>query len=260
MVVKFFFSYFGGKARDMKKIQPFVFLDDIDTICEPFCGTCSFSTHQDEKYKLILNDLDSNLMSFLEDVKEGLFPEYVRFFNHEIHKYKIHGAPTPKWHELKRNKEKSLREWFLMRRASRGGEMLNLGVKKMVLEDYLDIETIIRADRVNLISGDYLKIFEKVKNDDKCFVFLDPPYLDSCNLAYSAHNGKSTDDNMVIKDKTKMFIDIMEFIKTAKCRIMLIINKNSITEFLFKDNIVGEYAKRYDVSGRRTSHLVVTNY
>ena len=86
-------------------------------------------------------------------------------------------------------------------------------------------------------NNDYINIFNQYKDDDKAFLFIDPPYLFSDNSGYFPQNED--------KDMTAIMLDTLELLKTAKCKIMLIINKLNILEYLFKDFIKGEYSKIY---------------
>ena len=99
---------------------------------------------------------------------------------------------------------------------------------------------------------DYINIFNKYKNDEKAFIFIDPPYLFSDNSRYFPQNE--------FKDMTSIIIDILELLKTAKCKVMLIINKLNILEYLFKDFIRGEYIKTYSLTKKKMKHLIITNY
>ena len=99
---------------------------------------------------------------------------------------------------------------------------------------------------------DYINIFNKYKNDDKAFLFIDPPYLFSDSSGYHPQNEN--------KDMTAIILDPLELLKTAKCKIMLIINKLNILEYLFKDFIKGEYSKIYAITLKKMKHLIITNY
>lgn len=260
----FFFDYVGGKSKDLKHIQSFVNLDEIDTICEPFCGSCSFSTSQQNIKKFIINDIDKNLIIFLSDVMLGKLNKYIEYYNNNINKY-INAdktKPTTEWYNMKRNiKNLNIHDWYLMKRSSRGGcGMFRLKYTNENITNYKKNIDFYTKNDIKISSHDYTKILNDVKNKKNVFVFLDPPYMDSFNASYSTYEGKSVDDDNKIIDKTKMFIDILLFLKIAKCKIMLIINKNAITEYLYKDFIKGEYNKRYDISGRVTKHLIICNY
>ena len=58
-------------------------------------------------------------------------------------------------------------------------------------------------------------------------------------------------------DKTEIYIDILNFLKRAECKILLIIGCNAITEYLYKGYIIGKYEKRYDITGKKSIHLVI---
>lgn len=260
MVYNFFFTYVGGKQKDIKHIQPFVDMSDITTICEPFCGSCAFSLHQKDIKKFIFNDIDINLMNFLKEVQHGQLQQYINYFNEKRPTYQNGEKPTSEWYTLRKRRDLNIHEWFFVRRASRGGSMMDLRLQTLKEGIFDKLELFFMNPNITLKCEDYTKIFNDVKDNKKCFVFLDPPYLDSFNASYESFKGDSTSTDKIILDRTKMFIDILEFLKVAKCRVMLIINKNSLTCYIYKDFIKGEYDKRYDLTGRCTKHLIVTNY
>jgi site-specific DNA-adenine methylase len=101
-------------------------------------------------------------------------------------------------------------------------------------------------------NNDYINIFNQYKDDDKAFLFIDPPYLFSDNSGYFPQNEK--------KDMTAIILDILELLKSGKCKVMLIINKLNILEYLFKDFIKGEYSKIYAITKKGMKHLIITNY
>jgi hypothetical protein len=103
----------------------------------------------------------------------------------------------------------------------------------------------------------YSEIFDEYANKKNCFIFLDPPYLDSFNNNYN--NGNKNDINNYIIDKTNIFIDIIVLLKKSKCEIMLIINKNAITNFLYKKYIKDEYNKLYQCTKNKTIHYIISN-
>ena len=107
-------------------------------------------------------------------------------------------------------------------------------------------------DNALFTSEDYTKILEQYKDDKDAFIFLDPPYLFYENNPYDPLR----DNN----DMTKIIIDILEYLKTCSCKVMLIINKLVILSWLFKDYIKGEYNRTYQIGKKKAIHLIVTNY
>ena len=251
----FFFSYIGGKSKDLKYIKSYIDLKNVNIIVEPFCGSCSFSTHiSNDDIKYYFNDNDKRLIDFLSEVKEGKFPEIVEYFNENMKKYIKNGKPSQKWYDLTKRKDVDTNEYFLMMRLRARGGMLNLHSKNEKVETYEHLTKIFRNAEMNC--GDYRAVLEKFKNDASAFVFLDPPYFDSFNKSYIAYNKK----DKYVGDNTAMYIDIVNFLKEARCKVMMIINSNAMTKFLYGNYIKGTYQKRYDISGRITEHLIINNY
>ena len=111
-------------------------------------------------------------------------------------------------------------------------------------------------------SKDYMEAYTEIKQDKskkKYFIFLDPPYFDSFNKYYVMYQDKFTGEK-IIKDNTGMYIEILKFLKESKKNTMLIINKNCITEFIYSNFIKGEYNKTYQLTKKKTKHLIVNNY
>ena len=91
-----------------------------------------------------------------------------------------------------------------------------------------------------ITNDDFKQVMEKYHDDVDAFMFLDPPYLFSNNSTYIPQN--------VETDMTDIVVYIYEFFKTCKCKVMLIINKLSLLEYLFKDYIKGEYLRIYQMT------------
>jgi site-specific DNA-adenine methylase len=72
----FFYPYFGNKREEVEHLYNLLDLKNIDTIVEPFCGSCSVSyftwtQNKDEDLRYILNDLDGNLINLLQSIRSG---------------------------------------------------------------------------------------------------------------------------------------------------------------------------------------------
>ena len=73
---------------------------------------------------------------------------------------------------------------------------------------------------------------EKYKDDEKAFIYLDPPYLNSFNRNYDQYKTSIDNDNIII-DNLKIYIDIIYYLKNSKHKILFSINNNAITKYLF---------------------------
>lgn len=258
-MVKFFFSYIGGKIKDIKFLKEHIDLTGITTICEPFAGSFAFSRSFSVP-NYIINDIDSNLIQFYQDVQNGNFQKYIDYVNTNKQQYYDNNKTSSEWYKLRQNKTHTLYNWFLIKCLSIKGSMLNLTLcdKKIEIKNYEPHIDFLKGN-VKLMNKDYKDIFKEQMNNKKCLMFLDPPYLDSYNSSYNKHNGKTIDSNENIIDNTQIFIDILELLKNAKCKIVFIINSNAITKYIYHDFIKCEYDKRYDITGRKTKHLIIMN-
>ena len=106
-----------------------------------------------------------------------------------------------------------------------------------------------------IYNEDYQNIFNMVNSDD--FIFLDPPYdcvfSDYGNAEY--REGFNEDAHRLLANN----------IKKLNCRVLMVIGRTALTEELYGDMIVDEYAKSYSVNIRNrfhseASHILVTNY
>ena len=102
---------------------------------------------------------------------------------------------------------------------------------------------------------DYKEIFDKALPDD--FMFLDPPYdcifSDYGNEKYK--NGFNDDCH----------INLSKDFKNLNCKALLVIGRTPLTEKLYGDMIIDEYAKTYSVNIRNrfksaATHILVANY
>ena len=65
---------------------------------------------------------------------------------------------------------------------------------------------------------------------------------------------------MWIKETEFTNQDYTEIFKKYKSKVMLVINKNAITSFIYSKFIVGEYDKTYQLTKKKTVHIIACNY
>ena len=94
---------------------------------------------------------------------------------------------------------------------------------------------------------DAVELIDKKKNDIKSIIFIDPPYINTCNSQYNYQEG----DNVY-----EYFFK--HSIKKFKCSLFGIFEKNWIVDLLFKDFIVNQYDKVYQKSKKTTTHLIIS--
>ena len=253
----FYFPWMGGKRTEFKHIDNYLQNNTYDTFVEPFCGSSatSFLNHSKNKIdcKYHLNDTDETLIKLLMDIQKNTSESYFKFCNDSCidltkEKYK-------KIINDYKNDITNTSLFFFFKRVYNihPGLYPDPNNKRSKLQ-YSHTQKHIDLDKfyknAKLTNLDYMDILNQYKNDENAFVYLDPPYLDSCNSSYHNYNTSSNDvmddKNMIIIDHTLVYIDIIEFLKTCKCKVIMIINKNAINSFIYNDFIIDEYEKKYN--------------
>jgi DNA adenine methylase len=102
---------------------------------------------------------------------------------------------------------------------------------------------------------DYREIFNMAQPDD--FMFLDPPY----DCIFSDYGNEEYKDGF----NEDSHIALAENFKKLNCKTLLVIGKTPLTEKLYGDMIIDEYAKNYSVNIRNrfksvATHVLVANY
>jgi len=255
----FYFPWTGNKRGEVKYFIDYIKAAKPKRIIEPFCGSCAVSLHCSIKEGLecdyIVNDTDPELISFLEHVKTYGCKELFQYcednryvtkeeFKKIINQYKTN--PTL-YNYLYYRKIYNLRPGIHPPKT-----------KKISTSPAKYLKTDKFFKQANITHEDYNDCINKYKDDPDALVFLDPPYLDSCNSDYSEYSKGTTQD--LIPDNTVIFIDILNYLKNSKCKIILIMNGNALTRYLFNPWIRGEYTKTYQLHKRKTKHLLITNF
>lgn len=271
-----FGTYYGHKTNENKYIKDIIDkldLSKIEYIIEPFCGMFGFSYYFYDKFKdkkFIFIDNNETLISFLNDVKLNGLDKYFEYFKENA--YKLY-EDYNNWLELRRKieryKEYSLYEFFLYFRLAGHARTLHYYKKqydKIKLKKQLDsIVDISRYDKLldiinrsEFIQGDYsLVINNKKYDDEKYLIYLDPPYLESYNCVYSSYHLLNNSDAYTI-DNTKIYIDIKYMYDSFnKSKLIMILNKNAIIDYLFNDYIYDSYNKIYQSFKKKSIHNII---
>lgn len=249
MIKNVYFVRLGNKQTDIKKFNQYL-PKEIKTIIEPFAGSFAVTRniYYDDKYCKIINDYDVNLYNFLnliKNKKDDITKIYDDLINIDNKKDFL------KYIE---NIHESTKTILINTFIARG-----MYKKKKLKTDFTPLSVFLNKENVTIDNKSYEYYLNLYKNDDKAFIFCDPPYFDSNNTSY---NMLSFIDNnkKVIQDNTKMYVDLSQFIKDCKCKIMIICNKNALMCHIFDGFIKGEYERIYQMSKKINTHLIITNY
>ena len=241
-------SRLGKKTTDIKHFDKYLITTNIETIVEPFAGSFAVSKYYVKNMfngSIHINDFDKTLIYIYKNYKE-----YIK---------------------LRDEIQNDLLDWNINKVYARQQiiEIKQRKYNEILINEYIktffirgNIHNIIKSKKYNTIeqnilntstitNDDYRVIFDQYKNDEKAFLFLDPPYIFSDNRSYTG-----MDDG----DNTDMLYIIKNYMDTCKCKVMLIINDLKIIRYIYGDYVKGQYNKIYQSTKRKARHLIITNY
>ena len=235
-------SRLGKKTNDIKHFKQFLPLN-IEIIIEPFAGGFAVSKYYVKNNICVnvhINDNDEQLFYIYKHYKDYIgmrnFIQDNFIYGYDYKKLKPCILELPYNIHLLNN----YCDNFIIR------GIIHKNIKSRI---YNETEKNI-LDTALITCDDYINIFEQYKNNEKAFIFLDPPYIFSNNSTY----------NMMDTDNTEMVPKIYEFMLTCKCKVLLIINDLEIIRYIFKNFVKGKYNKIYLLGKKRSRHLIICNY
>lgn len=234
----FIIPYSGNKRTEVKEIYNALNFENIEYICEPFCGTSAISyyisTLHPKKFTYIFNDIDSNLIKMYELMKDKikwnqlcvLYQLQLEAINNkEFYKKIINQKGIISY--LIRNKYYDMRSGLYPSNGNRK--------KKPLTNDY-PIVKFMREEKVILHNTYAKEILQKYNKKNTMFI-MDPPYLFTCNSFYN-------DADMTHKN-FNIYEHIYWYGKDYKCPIYFVLEKMWFIDSIFGKKIVHTYKKSY---------------
>lgn len=249
----FFCSYSGNKRNEAKEIIKNIKFDNKIFIVEPFCGTAAISFYiwleYGDKFEYYLNDNSKSLISLYElfknntidDIKKEINNIDDQITNKESWNYHYTHSPQTVYKELYYLKYSALgRKGFYP--LNRKTNNFNINEKQELFIQF------IRSPNVYITNDDWFKTFESFDNDDEAIIIIDPPYINTNNDFYL-----NKDLNIY-----QFFYDNMN--NKYKSDIYFILEDIWIIRLLFnKYNILSQYDKKYEISKKKTKHILLCN-
>lgn len=253
---------------------------------EPFFGGGAFFFYLEPQHAII-NDINAQLMNFYKGVADD-FPRV----HEELHQIEqVYVANRAEFDRLKaKNPDKRvedkneelyyrLRDMYnglvpseyspatlyyfinktaysgMIRYNARGEFNVPYGRYKNFNTDLVTPEHSKLLKRTAILNTDYNEVFNMVQPDD--FIFLDPPY----DCVFSDYGNEEYRDGFN-EDSHRL---LAARFRQLNCRALLVIGRTPLTEELYGDMIIDEYAKTYAVNIRNrfhaeASHILVANY
>lgn len=246
----FYISYAGNKRNEINEIYDNINFEGIDTIIEPYCGSCSMSYHiwlKHPNFKFILNDNNSYLLEMFNIIRDD--DELINFEKKIIEL--IPDILNDKRNYLEFTKQNNVYAWFVANKfySIRPGlfpmnkKFKTLDIKKCPVVNFF------KNANIEFYDIDGIECYENYKNSENNLILLDPPYLNSCNDFY-------LDSTINIYEHL-----LNNDIKNEKSKICLILEKNWIIDLLFKNNHKIMYNKTYSsFKKKKTIHTIIANF
>lgn len=278
-------KYRGGKSNEISNIEKHIPRYSGRYI-EPFFGGGALYFHLEPK-RAVINDINSKLMAFYSGVKNSYpnlrkeLDEIERIYEANRRQFDILKRQTPQLRVEDKNEElyyrlrdmfndiaekrysDALLYFFINKTAYSGMIRYNSkGEYNVPFGRYAHLNTALVTEKhrellanAEIYNTDYKNIFDMAQPDD--FMFLDPPY----DCVFSDYGNEEYKDGF----NDKCHIALAEDFKNLKCRALLVIGRTPLTEKMYGDMIVDEYAKRYSVNIRNrfksaANHILAANY
>ena len=248
----FIISYAGNKRKEYKELKEVMNLDGITNIIEPFCGSSAISFNiwreNGDRFNYYLNDKSEKLMDIYKLMKTDT-PEHIE---KEMNKIKDIVKNKEDYLAIFKKKNPTIYEYLYYNRyfAIRVGLFNERNLTKSPFKlSKLQLEFIdfIKSPNVIISNNNWEVLFNEYKNDENSLFMLDPPYMQSCNTFYGEQS-----------------LNVYEYlylnpINTFKSKIYLMLENNWIIKLLFKDCSMNEYDKKYEISKKQTTHVIIKN-
>lgn len=251
----FFIPYYGNKRNEVQKIYDIIEskINEIDTLVEPFCGSSAFS------YYIWLKNKDKNLSYILNDNNKFIYDLYnlckdnnkvIDIYNKLI---KLKEATTNKDKYLevcKKSKEGDLVSYIYIHKIYSirpGLYPSNKNISDNIFDTFKNASILefLQTANIKIYNKDAIEIYDEHKNNPKAIIFLDPPYIQSCNTFYNSPTTNIYEylfNNDIDKEKAK---------------ILLCLENIWIIKLLFKNKKSIVYGKKYEMTKKQTEHIFI---
>ena len=268
----FIFSYAGNKRNEVANNLEYLLNEEkkadfnkvsiinIKTIIEPFTGSGAFSYYMSIKYpnkfNYVLNDNNKHLKSIFNEIRDKSI-EYINLkmneLIHEFNSYKDDKTRKDYYLTLVKGKDSDIYKWlFVNKYYSIRTELYPplsrvKQIKPFNIEDF-PIYKFYKNENIIFENKEGKTIYEEFKDNGENLIYLDPPYLMSCNDFYE--NGEVSIYEYLVDNN----------INKEKARILLCLENNWIIKLLFKTNKKSaEYSKIYQNTKKKVNHIMYSN-
>jgi len=278
-------KYRGGKSNEISNIEKHI-PRYRGRYIEPFFGGGALYFHLEPK-RAIINDINSKLMAFYLGVQNDYsnlrkeLDEIEKIYEANRRQFDVLKRQTPNERVEDKNEELyyQLRDMFndlsdkkysdallyffinktaysgMIRYNSKGEFNVPFGRYEHLNTSLITLKHSELLANTTIYNTDYRNILDMVESDD--FMFLDPPY----DCIFSDYGNAEYKDGF----DEKCHIILADDFKKLTCKSLLVIGRTPLTEKLYGNMIIDEYAKTYSVNIRNrfksaATHILVANY
>lgn len=244
----FYISYVGNKRSEVNKIYENINFEGIDTVIEPYCGSCAMSYYiwtKHPNFKFILNDNNHYLLEMFNIIRDD---DKLNEFEIKINEL-MPIFLNNKDDYINFVKQNNVYSWFFANKfySIRPGLFpQNKKIKNVMTIRNCPIINFFRNANIEFYNMDATECYKNYKNNENNLILLDPPYMDVNNTLY--------------RDPTNEIYEYLHEndIDQEKAKIYLILEKMWIMDLLFKDNEKIIYDKTYtSFNKKKTSHMII---
>lgn len=235
------YKYLGGKSRELKYFRNFI-PKNYEIYVEPFFGGGAVFWDQEPDVAHI-NDLDLELMTFLDFVRHDV-DKINEVVNWPVNKEFFLNLRDSYGRNIPNDELKSAQRYFYFLRTSFNGCLrynakkdrynMSFGGERPIKP--ISKEAAILLQNTIISSMDWERVFEQYEENEKAFIFLDPPYEGLFSYLLDSDENKEKGRELLVRLSDK--------IRKAKAKCLLTINKTPFTEELFADLVVSEYRQK----------------
>jgi 16S rRNA G966 N2-methylase RsmD len=251
----FVIPYSGNKRKEVEVVYNMIEskINENSIIVEPFCGTSAFSYYiytknKDKNLKYILNDNSKNIYDLYNICKDK--DKLADMYNKLIELFKQTPDKTEYLKVCKKAREGDLLSWVYINKiySIRAGLF---PTNKAFTEKSLDtfkkapIIDFLQNANITITNDDGLDVYNHYKQNENAIIFIDPPYIQSCNTFYNSPKGNIYE-----------YLHFNDFEK-EKAIILLCLENIWIIQLLFKGKKSITYDKTYDLSKKKTEHVFI---
>lgn len=251
----FVMAYAGNKREEVEAIYDNINFTNINTIIEPYAGTCAISyyisTKHPKQFTYIINDLNKNMYKLYNILTNK--DEIIKF-EKEVNDVAKTIINKDTYKDAIKNMNTCPISWFISNKIYTirpALYRLNYKYSYIKIMDY-PVISFFQNEKIIFSNEEGLNILKKYENDKSALILLDPPYLLSCNDYYDEAKTQQQNIYEYIHNND---------IKKKKAKIAIIVARNWIIDLLFQKfkNKV-EYDKLYQCSKKTVKHTIIKNY